>query len=54
MTTICTVIARDFDTNIVGQIDQEIPAGQGKVELISVVPTRSAAVNADVASCRVK
>ena len=52
--TVCTVIARDYDKNIVGQIDQEIPAGQSKVELVSVVPTRSEAVNADVSSCRAK
>jgi hypothetical protein len=53
-TTICTIIARDYDKNIVGQIDEEIPAGQAKVELVTVVPTRSEAVNADVSSCRAK
>jgi hypothetical protein len=52
--TICTVIARDYEKNIVGQIDQEIPAGKAKVELVTVVPTRSEAVNADVISCRAK
>jgi hypothetical protein len=52
--TICTVIARDFYKDIVGQIDIEIPAGKEKVELVSVVPTRSQAVNADISSCRVK
>ena len=51
---VCTLIARDFDKNVVGQIDQEIPAGKSKVELITVVPTRSKAVNADVSSCRTK
>ena len=51
---VCTLIARDFDKNIVGQIDQEIPAGKTKVELVTVVPTRSEAVNADVSSCRAK
>ena len=49
---ICTLIARDFDKNIVGQIDQEIAAGKAKVELVTAVPTRSEAVNADVSSCR--
>ena len=49
---ICTLIARDFDKNIVGQIDQEIGAGKAKVELVTAVPTRSEAVNADVSSCR--
>jgi hypothetical protein len=51
---VCTLIARDFDKNIVGQIDQEIPAGKSKVELVTDVPTRSEAVNADVSSCRAK
>jgi hypothetical protein len=51
---VCTLIARDFDKNIVGQIDQEIPAGKAKVELVTSVPTRSEAVNADVSSCRAK
>ena len=52
--SICTVIARDFYKDIVGQIDVEVPAGKEKVELVSVVPTRSQAVNADVSTCRVK
>jgi hypothetical protein len=52
--TICTVIARDYEMNIVGQVDQEIPAGKSKVELVTVVPTRSDAVNAEVSSCRAK
>ena len=52
--TVCTLIARDYDKNIVGQLDQEIPAGLAKVELVTVVPTRSEAVNADVSSCRTK
>jgi hypothetical protein len=53
-TTVCTLIARDYDKNIVGQIDQEIPAGLANVELVTMVPTRSEAVNADVSSCRAK
>ena len=51
---VCTLIARDYDKNIVGQIDQEISAGKSKVELVAVVPTRSESVNADVSSCRAK
>jgi hypothetical protein len=54
VTTICTVIARDFYKDIVGQVDVEIPAGKEKVEMVSVVPTRSQAVNADVSTCRTK
>ena len=53
-TSICTVIARDFYIDVVGQIDVEIPGGKEKVELVSVVPTRSKAVNADVSTCRPK
>ena len=53
-TTVCTLIARDYDKNIVGQIDQEIPAGLANVELVTAIPTRSEAVNADVSSCRPK
>ena len=49
---VCTLIARDFDKSIVGQIDHEIPAGKPRVELVTIVPTRSQAVNADVSSCR--
>ena len=52
--TVCTLIARDYDKNIVGQLDQEIPAGLAKVELVTSIPTRSKAVNADVSSCRAK
>ena len=51
---VCTLIARDYDKNIVGQIDQEIGAGKSKVELVTAVPTRSESVNADVSSCRAK
>ena len=51
---VCTLIARDYDKNIVGQIDLEIGAGKSKVELVTVVPTRSESVNADVSSCRAK
>ena len=47
----CTLIARDFDKNIVGQLDQEIPQGFGKIELVTLVSTRSEAVNADVTGC---
>ena len=51
---VCTLIAREYDKNIVGPIDQEIGAGKSKVELVTVVPTRSESVNADVSSCRAK
>ncbi len=51
---ICTLIARDYDKNIVGQIDDEIAAGLASLEKTTAIPTRSQAVNADVTTCRVK
>jgi hypothetical protein len=51
---VCTLLARDYYKDIVGQVDLEIPAGKEKVELVSQIPTRSPAVNADVSTCRVK
>ncbi len=49
---ICTVVARDIDKNVVGQIDDRIAGGAGKVERRITIPTRSEAVNADVIRCR--
>ncbi len=49
---ICTVVARDIDKNVVGQIDDPIAGGAGKVERRIIIPTRSEAVNADVIRCR--
>ena len=47
----CTLIARDFDVNVVGQIDDVIPAGEKYVERNTTVPTRADAVNAGILSC---
>ena len=51
---ICTLIARDYDKNVVGQIDDEIAPGFASLEKTTVIPTRSQAVNADVTTCRIK
>ena len=51
---ICTLIARDYDKNVVGQIDDEIGPGLASLEKTTSIPTRSQAVNADVTTCRVK
>jgi len=48
----CTLVARDIDKNVVGQIDEVIPAGKSKIELVTLIPTRGPAVNADVIRCR--
>lgn len=47
----CTLIARDFDVNIVGQIDDPIPAGEKYTERVTTIPTRADAVNAGILSC---
>lgn len=49
---ICTLVAHDFDKNVVGQIDDSIPAGSTHVEKTTLISTRSAAVNASVSRCR--
>ena len=51
---ICTLIARDFQKNIVGQIDDEIEPGLAALERTTSVQSRGPAVNADVISCRRK
>ena len=48
----CTLVARDIDKNVVGQIDEVIPVGKSKIERITLIPTRGPAVNADVVRCR--
>lgn len=47
----CTLVARDFDVNVVGQIDDVISAGEKSVERAVVIPTRADAVNAGILSC---
>ena len=48
----CTLTAHDFDKNVVGEIDEVIPAGGSHIEKITLIPTRSAAVNAGISRCR--
>lgn len=50
----CTLQARDFDKNIVGEIEDEITPGSASIERTTSIPTRSAAATATVARCRVK
>ncbi|MEN9325393.1 MAG: hypothetical protein RL414_1147 [Actinomycetota bacterium] len=51
---VCTLTARDFEKNIVGQIDDTIPAGDTYLERIITIPTRADAVNAGIERCRVQ
>jgi hypothetical protein len=47
----CRLSARDYGLNIVGQIDDQIPAGTKSATRIVQIPTRLAAVNAKIESC---
>ena len=49
---LCTLIARDYDKNIIGQIDDLIPAGEKSVTRKILIPARAKAVNAAVSRCR--
>ena len=48
----CTLTAHDLAKNVVGEIDEVIPAGRSHVEKITLIPTRSASVNAGISRCR--
>ena len=49
---ICTLAARDFDMNVVGQIEDTIEAGAKDVQRVVSIPTRADAVNAGIERCR--
>ncbi len=49
----CTLTAHDYDKNVVGQIEEVIPAGERSVQVNVVIPTRALAVNASISSCRI-
>ncbi len=49
----CTLTARDYEKNVVGQIEEVIPAGERSVQVNVVIPTRAPAVNAGISSCRI-
>jgi len=53
-TLICTLIARDIDKNVVGQIDEEFGPGLASFQQTTVIASRTKAVFADVAGCRAK
>jgi hypothetical protein len=50
---ICTLTARDYEKNIVGQVQDSIEAGESFVERSVTIPTRAYAVNAGISGCRV-
>lgn len=51
-TAICTLVAHDLDKNVVGEIEDEIPAGAAHVEMTTLFPTRTQAVSAGISRCR--
>ncbi|MCX6430426.1 MAG: DUF4307 domain-containing protein [Actinobacteria bacterium] len=48
----CTLTAHDLGKNVVGEIDDVISTGAAHVERTTLIPTRSAAVNAGISRCR--
>ena len=49
---VCTLVAHDLDKNVVGEIEDEIPAGAAHVEMTTLIPTRTQAVSAGISRCR--
>ena len=47
----CTLVARDIDKLIVGQVDDVIPAGKGYIDRSTTIPTRNLAATASVLRC---
>jgi hypothetical protein len=47
----CTLVARDIDKLVVGQVDDVITAGQGLVDRSTAIPTRNLAATASVLRC---
>ena len=49
----CTLVARDIDKNVVGEIEDNVPASTSSSITISrTIPARIAPVNAAVLGCR--
>lgn len=50
----CTLVARDYEMNVVGQKNEEFPAGTSFKDLTTQIPTRLAAVNAGITGCQIR
>lgn len=48
----CTLIAEDFDRNVVGELDLEIAGGDNRSRVTTEIPTRIRPVAASILSCR--
>ena len=51
---LCQLVAKDYLANTVGEVTEHFPAGTRARTLITRIPTRVAAVNADIARCAVE
>lgn len=53
LTITCTLVARDYEKNIVGEISETFPANQSPLREVRkvVIPTRSPAVNGGISHC---
>jgi hypothetical protein len=50
---ICTLIARDYEKNVVGEVDINVPSSSSNpTQITEVIQTRLTAVNAGVLECR--
>lgn len=49
---LCTLVARDLEKEVVGQIDDLIELGDTFLTRVTPIPTRSEAVTAKVVQCR--
>ncbi|HEX7405121.1 MAG TPA: DUF4307 domain-containing protein [Candidatus Nanopelagicaceae bacterium] len=47
----CTLVAHDFDKNVIGEINDLIPAGAAHIERTTLIPTRTTPVNAGISRC---
>lgn len=47
----CTLVARDIDKLIVGQIDDVVPVGESLIDRSIAIPTRNLAATATVLRC---
>ena len=49
----CTLVARDIDKNVVGEIEDKVPASvRSSITISRTIPARIAPVNAAVLECR--
>jgi hypothetical protein len=48
---LCTLLAEDFDRNVVGEIEYLVKAGPNKTKLTAEIPTRLRPVAASILSC---